>query len=285
MARIDDSFIESVVYIYPSETDAADGEAVGGSGFLLGVPLENNTNRRLIYCVTNLHVVANMPNAVIRINTKDGKTAILKTDQSKWIMHPDGDDIALLLMKINTENHKCSYVSQEALITKDVIRKFDIGGGDDVYMVGRFSNREGREKNLPSVRKGIIASIDTEPIKNDEIGINQESFLVESHSISGYSGSPVFVMVEPFDERPDTPNNLDLEDLTTWHSWLLGVDWGHLKTNEEVRDRTGNSIQEKYHVRMNTAMMCVIPAWKIQEILNLDEQLDIRKNLDDIFTR
>jgi hypothetical protein len=93
------------------------------------------------------------------------------------------------------------------------------------------------------------------------------------------------VVIEPFITRPKELKVENPEEGFASHSFLLGVDWAHLKTNEEVRDRVGVPIQEKYHVRMNTAMMCVVPAWKIQEILDLDEQIEMRKIQDDKLTK
>ncbi len=39
MPRIDDVLLDVIVYLYPSEAAAEDGEKLGGSGFLLGIPL------------------------------------------------------------------------------------------------------------------------------------------------------------------------------------------------------------------------------------------------------
>ncbi len=285
MARLDNTFIDSVVYLYPSEQAANNHEAIGGTGFLLSVPLENNPEKSIIYVVTNIHIVANMPEIVIRINTNDGKTDLITTKQDQWEKHPYGDDVAIKQIKINGKYHKYSAIPQEALITKEFIEKFDVGGGDDVYMVGRFVNREGRNKNLPSVRKGIIASIDTESIRNNELQIDQESFLVEAHSISGYSGSPVVLVIEPFHERPNPIIFENQEDVFAWHGRLLGVDWAHIITKERLRDSLGISTLDQSYVQTNTAMMCVVPAWKIQDILDLNEQVELRKELDEKVTK
>lgn len=284
MPRLDDSFINSVVYLYPSEEDAKQGGKAGGSGFLFGMPMESNPVWKMIYVVTNLHVVANMPKAAIRINTQNGKTDILNTKRDQWINHPDGDDIVMLPIKVDKQFHKYSVINHENLITKEFIEKWNVGGGDDVYLVGRFINRDGKEKNLPSVRKGIIASIDTEPIRNGELQIDQESFLVESHSVSGYSGSPVIVIIEPLHLRPN--KSTELTDNLEWHARLLGVDWGHLVMKESVRDgSTSKPISENYYVNSNSAMMCVVPAWKIQDILDLEDQVEMRKKQDELIKK
>lgn len=275
MPRLDDSFINSVVYIYPSEQAARDGEKVGGTGFLIGVPLTEKPVPAWIYAVTNLHIITNMPHPVIRYNTKDGKIGTYPTEQGEWVQHPDGDDVAIHHIKLSTTNLKYSYIGLPELITKDFIDEWKVGEGDDVYMVGRFIHREGKDKNIPTVRKGIISSMDTEPFWNQEIGHEQESFLIETHSISGYSGSPVIVIIEPYHVRPNTGQFLS----DMWYAKLLGVDWGHLIFKESVRNEFDEPIPEKLHVTSNSAIACVVPAWKIKEILDLPEQVEMRKKM------
>jgi hypothetical protein len=85
---------------------------------------------------------------------------------------------------------------------------FDIGPGDDVFVVGRFINREGKQKNIPSVRFGNIAQMPGEPLFLDD-GKELECFLIEGRSISGFSGSPVFIHISPeAPEFPEFPPNL-----------------------------------------------------------------------------
>ena len=48
---------------------------------------------------------------------------------------------------------------------------------------------------------------------------------------------------------------------------------------EKVRDVFDEPIKEKYHVTSNSAIACVVPAWKIQDILDLKEQVEMRKEV------
>ena len=283
MPKQDDLFIKSVVYIYSSEKAARNGELDGGTGFLLSVPLEKNPDRAVIYAVTNVHVINDMKEIVIRINTKDGKFDVIKTTQKQWIRHKKGDDVAIAAITMDGDYHDYGSIGADSLITKEFIDKFGVGGGDEVYMVGRFINREGKQKNLPAVRKGIVASIDTEAIRHDTLGIDQESFLVEIHSISGYSGSPVLLIIEPFHERHKEIDFDDASHVFALHSRLLGVDWGHLPKKELVHDKLHNPTD--FYVKVNAAMMLVVPAWKIQDILDLPEQVKLRKEVDEKVTK
>ena len=59
MPRIPDTYLDSVVYLYPSEASAQDGDRIGGSGFLIGIhiPFQTPPKGFLICVVTNKHVV------------------------------------------------------------------------------------------------------------------------------------------------------------------------------------------------------------------------------------
>jgi hypothetical protein len=184
MPWIDPGFLECVVYFYPSEKEADDGDRVGGTGFVVGLEYGDPTRpeRPIIpVLVTNKHVI-DSGNSTARINTINGKRDIVPLDQARWYTHPDGDDLAVCPMKFNVA-HKAPWyhVQSSRFVTKNVIDEFEIGPGDDVFIVGRFVNHEGKQKNLPSLRFGNIAQMPWEPIKID--GREQESFLVEGRSI------------------------------------------------------------------------------------------------------
>ncbi len=56
--RISDDILDSVVYLYPSVTDAEAGEKAGGTGFLVGVPSGVHEGVTYQYAVTNRHVTS-----------------------------------------------------------------------------------------------------------------------------------------------------------------------------------------------------------------------------------
>jgi hypothetical protein len=105
-------------------------------------------------------------------------------------------------------------------------------------------------------------------IENPYLNKKLEAYLVETHTISGYSGSPVFLhvprrgrrMIHP-DAKPEMPPG----------TWLLGIDWGHLVTYEDVykKDENGNPTKKtEYKAQTTTGMMCVSPAWHLLDLLN-----------------
>jgi hypothetical protein len=175
--RIADAYLDCVVYLYPSEGDAEDGTRAGGSGFLVGIPSQGlPQNFWFLYAVTNKHVIVN--STVIRLNTKDGKD-IMPTARSAWQTHHAGDDLAACLISFDPANYKFNHVPRSIFLSRENVKALNVGPGDDVFVVGRFINHEGRQMNLPTARFGNIGQMPWEPIKQDD-GFEQESFLVEA---------------------------------------------------------------------------------------------------------
>lgn len=278
MPRIDDNILDCAIYFYLSEEAARNGEKVGGSGFLIGVQSKVAEQRYCLYAVTNKHVLEHGA-YTIRLNTLQGAIEFANTEARHWYYHPEGDDIAVCPIGLNQEKYKFSFIPREKMsITKDIISKFRIGPGDEVFIVGRFVNHEGKQRNLPSVRFGNIAMMPWEPIQQED-GHLQESFLVEVRSIGGYSGSPAFVHILPFSKRPRQKG---------WSTqkgpWLLGVDWGHLALQREVLEKACGKwkpISQGWKVEVISGMTGVVPAWRLNELLNIPELLNLRKAADE----
>ncbi|WP_166302406.1 trypsin-like peptidase domain-containing protein [Bradyrhizobium sp. 2S1] len=282
MPRIVDRCLNSVAYLYPSEAEAEDGVKQGGSGFFVGIRL-GPANMELLCVVTNRHVV-DRGSATVRVNTPDGRFDIIPLDGAKWHYHPDGDDIAVCPIGINTTLHQISSISSDAFLTKKMIEQYDVGVGDDTFVVGRFTSREGKARNIPSVRFGAIAQMPAEPIVLDG-GIAQESYLIEARSIPGYSGSPVFFTIPPAPGPPPIVNpsddikaqmpeflkmvgyNQKRQNYYQLGPWLLGIDYCHIYDTVPVINSLTGAPVANMHVRSDTGMMGVIPAWRLTDIL------------------
>ncbi len=272
MPRIYDIYLESIVYIYPSEQDAINGERVGGCGFLYGIPSDVVEDSYHVYVVTNRHVAIRPenPNPAIRINTKTGKFESISTNRDNWKPHPDGDDLAILPIGIKPNIYKYNFLrSDQHPISDEFIKSHDIGPGDEVFMTGRFINHEGKDRNIPAVCFGNISMMPEEPILNEWTQLRQESYLVEMRSISGYSGSPVIVYLSSLDLRPKQ-DKIDLNNIW-WEARLLGINWGHLPIEEQVVERDGSKNNDGLKIKFNSNMACVVPVSKMTELLNIDE--------------
>jgi len=229
------------------------------------------------YVVTNKHVIED-GNTVVRMTTRDGKKHIIETDERDWRFHPDGDDLAVLLISFDPNKLRFSHVASSQFLSKHELMTMGIGIGDDIFVVGRFINHEGRQKNSPTARFGNIAQMPNEPVKVG--GFDQECFLVEARSIGGYSGSPVFWHVLPFAGgayRPKTNVGIG--------PFLLGVELGYIYDWTPVCDSVGRPINQAtpdaQQVQVNSGMMVVVPAWKLTELLNEDSAVAKRKEVED----
>lgn len=67
--------------------------------------------------------------------------------------------------------------------------------------------------------------------------------------------------------------------------WLLGIDWCHIQNYESVpkKDRETPCLPKQW-VKSNTDMAGVIPAWRLQCLLEADELMAQRKQRDDRIT-
>lgn len=264
MPRIPDQWLDLVVYLYASAPDAEAGVRTGGSGFLLDMPCESIPDARHVLAVSNRHVVESGA-SVVRLNTKEDRWDVLDLTERDWFYHPDGDDLAVSILSLDGAIYKYLTCGIEQLLTRDAVYKYDMGIGDEVYVVGRFINHEGKQRNLPTARFGNIAQMPYEPIKKrrENIDILQESFLIEAKSIGGYSGSPVIIDAPLGQGRADDTGAIS----NPGGVWLLGVDWGHLNDWRPVCDANGNPLPQGMRVALNSGMMTVVPAWRLAEML------------------
>lgn len=279
MPRIGDQFLDCVIYLYPTVDAANAGMAVGGTGFLVGIPYKRAKGYSHRYAVTNSHVIRR-GSPIVRLNTRDGKFDVLDIDPQAWIHHPDGDDVAVCPLSLPAEFYRYKMLPADKIfITKEIIGQRDIGPGDEAFFVGRFITHEGRQRNLPSARFGNIAMMPDERVRNYRTGLDQESFLVEARSLSGYSGSPVFVYISAFAHRPGQATTIS----SGGHGpWLLGIDWGHVAGSQPVLERDGETpVQEGWRVPQNSGMMAVVPAWKLAELLESQELVEMRQQREE----
>ncbi len=258
MPRIPDELLTCVVYLYPDIESAKEGDKLGGSGFVIGVKSEATDTISYTYVVTNSHVIEHFDNPVVRVNIFENEMQYLVSRKDQWKEHST-DDIVILPIKIE-DYQNLGFLQFNESLDESIIEKFNIGPGDDTYMIGRFINHEGKERNLPSVRFGNISMMPIEPVLHR--GRPQDFFLVEVRSIPGYSGSPVFVHIMPFVPRPKgaIPAN-------QYKAWLMGIDCGVLPPDTNSNQRI-------------TSMMCVIPIWKLRDILFSEEVIEIRRKAD-----
>lgn len=294
--RIDEKIARCVFYIYMSVEEAIQGHPDSATGFIFGVFSEYKENGAYLYAVTNRHVIdrQDMETPTLRINTKDGAFDVIETKKDDWSFHPLGSDIAVAGLNLDNSKHEISFLNPDFLLTKEFMDAGNVGAGDDVFMVGNFQDRGGRKRNYPTVRFGNISQNPNEPMRNPHTGLDEESFIVEMRSASGYSGSPVVLSISALFPRfndvdkenrfgrkkTDTDSKPTFSNMYDYHK-LLGIDWGHIITKEKLHDRDGNVLPEEQSVWINSAMAGVVPSWKLAEMLYSEELVEMRKENDE----
>lgn len=278
MPKVHPEIFETVFYLYPDRQAAEEGEAAGGTGFMVSVKSDRLEDVWYDYAVSNRHVVRD-GDSVIRINTRDGGVEILEFDPSEWFVHPDGDDIAAIPLNVG-EHQKLRSIGEDMFLTRWDVESGDFGVGDEAFMVGRFVLQDGGRTNVPAIGFGNISiPLSMMPAEGGRL---QESFGVEMRSMRGYSGSPTFVVQSAYD-----PRNKRMT-LSTPMTKLLGVDWGQITMSADVREkivqvdsaglRPGEKIQP--YVRLNSGMNGIVPIWKLKELLAVEPLFERRAAVD-----
>ena len=263
--RIADEMLQSVVYLYPSRQAAEQGLAAGGTGFIVAYVSEKVANGFFLFAVSNKHVVADFGASVIRLNKTDGGVDIFELEPHEWYF-TNKQDLAIVPLKIDLAKHRVKAVPSSDFLTPDAIGAYDIGPGDEVFMIGRFVRHDGRLINSPSVRFGNLSMM-VDNIDHPFLGM-QESFAVEMRSMGGYSGSPVYVYPSEWNM------NRGSHQIGNQRLFLLGVDWGHIVDHSEVREKTvatemqaTAATRKISYIAANTGMNGVIPAWRLAEMI------------------
>ena len=254
--RIADSLFDGVAFQYRTADEARARTRLGGSSFLVGRPLAGSEAlfghvKSVPYLISNRHVVHDGGASVASLNRRDGgEPDIFELDPNEWHAHPDGEDLAAACPwpRLNTEVHRISHIRESDFVTPAVVEEYDLGVGEEVFMIGRFLNHQGERVNRPAARFGSISMmLEDIHISGPLAPRVQNSFAVEMRSRTGFSGSPVCVYRTMATVLTDVPEGK--------HSYwgLLGVNWGH------ILDEDGE----------NTWLNGVVPAWKISELLNV----------------
>lgn len=273
--RIPANVLNSSIYLYQTIRAARDGRDTGGSGFLLGVPSEYEPGRfhSHLYAVTNRHVAADA--GVIRLNTKDGGTDILKTEPDSWFHHPAGDDLAVFPFS-PSRLHQFSSIEYERIVAQSMIPD-SVAPGMEAFLVGRFVGREGHLRNTPTARVGNIAQLPGEPFSMPD-DRPREMFLLDMRTIGGSSGSPVLVYVQGM-QFSGGPTGFTQRIVQDWR--LLGVNWGYIIEDLPVLKQRGKKDEEtKFFVRGNSGIALVVPAWKLAELLDIEPLKELRARTD-----
>ena len=253
--RIPDALLQSVGFLYPSTEAAVSGERAGGTAFLVEVKAAGELTTLV---VTNIHVAAGGCHS-LRLNRRSSGFQVLAV--SDWVFHPDGDDIAVARIDLPEDCAESALLWTDIAATRPRLDELNVSVGDEVLMVGRFVAHDGRVRNAPLVRFGNIAMMPGEPVL-DGRDAKVEAFLVEMRSLSGFSGSPVFVYMGPGAYRGDGRMMPFFNETIG----LIGIDTGHKAGRERILDSEGQ--ETGFTTLQNSGVAVVAPIWKVGEAVS-----------------
>jgi hypothetical protein len=308
MPRIPQGVIDGVFYLYRDRNDAIAGRSPGGTGFI--IRYDGTFNEMVpghhFYGVTNWHVACADGFSTIRLNKIDGGTDVIELGPEDWTFMPGKYDVAVVPLVLDSNVHNVSSISTHQFSRKpEHDLGSNIGVGEDVFMIGLFIDHDGKTTNVPSARFGNISML-----PNPNATIEQpteyrgESYVVDMHSRTGFSGSPVYVF-RTFGSDLTRAMGHDFEEIEIDNAQiegtygtrmrarggrirarslfqLLGIHWGQFPERWELRDKSKlkesrkDLIVEGGYVEGMSGMTCVIPAWNIMEVLDMPVLKDLR---------
>jgi hypothetical protein len=243
-----------------------------GTAFIVTIPSAKISGSNFLFLVTAKHVLVSVKVAnekreyVIRANLKEGGSTIIGLGDVSWFFHPNDvrpTDVAVYPFALpNSELYKIDYeaIPVVSFLSDETRIEQGIGEGDEIFTVGLFTKHTGNQKNLPIIRMGTIAMISEELVQTQKFG-SIEAYLIESRSIKGLSGSPVFVL---------KPNGIKIGSHTVPSSIVnihfLGLMHGHwdLRPGESIDVEDAGEGEES----VNVGIAIVIPAKHVLETLN-----------------
>jgi len=132
------------------------------------------------------------------LNSKSGsRFQTIRSEIKHWKFHPTNGavDVAVLPFKILPDLDHTILDPEPHQDVSDNPKRWVIDVGTDVFITGLFQRHAGRERNIPIIRTGSIAALPEEKIDIAQSGEGERlirAYLVETHSVAGLSGSPVF---------------------------------------------------------------------------------------------
>jgi hypothetical protein len=283
--RIDDTFLWTVVFIgYPSDEPNKGGIDCIGTAFLLrheGFP----------YLVTVRHLAEHVGSDpfLLRVNLTGGGAENLHVDNAAWYYDSDPtvDAAVSPLHEIFEEDkYAVQFIDDEKESWwSNKARKYGVGIGDFCYTIGLFRVLSGREQNLPVVHFGTIArrifghEVEPIPIKDwrdprDQKTILTNAYLIESQSLSGLSGAPVFVRVsnhhvsdDLIKSNPTVPPGQMGDAVAMWHLHLIGIWQGAW----DAPPAEVFGVERGRGIRVPVGMGVVVPIDYVHYILAKDE--------------
>jgi hypothetical protein len=277
--RIPNNYLDCVCFICVKvrRSLAEEEDFFIGTGFFCSVP-STLPGLRHSYLVTDRHVIRDAKDAgysefYVRLNMANGRSVTAAIPDA-WI-YPENPDVDLAVLPVTLPSEVAGIkiqvltIQSENFVTEEVINEHGIGVGDNLFITGLFSHHWGYQRNIPIVRTGIIASMPDEPFPTKEGGL-YDGYLIETRSIGGLSGSPVYVYLDAW--RPQYHKEVSKFNTSRllWRIYTLGIVRGHWdleRQDEAVDESLAAKLGNKEIERLNTGIAVVTPIQEVDKIL------------------
>jgi hypothetical protein len=271
--RVPDQVSKCVLFVGLPELEP---EPYRGTAYIVTVPGWNQNH--FAFLVTARHVAERLQgeNFYVRANKKRGGTAELRgfTD-NPWWYHPterDSVDCAVTMFAPSRIRElDVEHIPLDLFLDDQKTKEHHIGVGDEVFIAGLFTKVADTSRNIPILRTGNVAMIPGEDIyfRDRFIAAN----LIESRSIGGLSGSPVFVrstlqlQIGVENEKPVIMHGLG-------RIFFFGSVIGHWEVPpEDFKITVAEAV--------NMGIAPIVPANKMREVIMQPALVEMMKKIDD----
>jgi hypothetical protein len=251
-----------------------------GTGFLgcVEYPIKNpgtGKYQQINFLVTADHLVDMIPADEISVRynlPSPGGVSTIRVNKRYKVSHDDrACDIAMFNVPLHDNTHDQMFINLDRGIHEALHKQvWRAELGDEVSTIGLYSSHYGQTKNIPVVRTGNIAMMPDEPVLTNRGYVT--AYLIETKSIVGLSGSPVFLNPPEVAVIDGQVKHLPNKELIT-----LGMTVGYqLVASAEdqiiVPQMQGNDTRPEYSLdERNTGFAVVIPMERIFEIVEHED--------------
>jgi hypothetical protein len=281
LMQVPDEVRKCVVFIGYKESNVLENITYGATAFFISQAVDSHysppgENLSFGFLITAKHNLLRVieksidGKIYIRINLKKGGFKDIASDIDDWVYHESDSSVDVVALPVfNMPLDEFDYSTYGISVhTQEEIDKLGIGIGDEVFLVGLFWLHKGTKRNIPIVRVGNIAAMPEELVQT-RLG-NMEAYLVESRSIGGLSGSPVFVHL-----GYSRLKGREWQFTTKFGFILLGLMQGHWEIDETQIDIFTEDNRDQPKVNMGIAI--VVPLEKIVEVINQPKIEQLKK--------
>ncbi len=264
------------------------GFIADGTCFFVQFPEETEA---FLYMVTARHLVRPMRFGKetepldgivsVRLSRKTKPPLVLQTRREEWICHPnrfvdlcvrpfdhwqlnpDGD---LFLASVELVGEKSLVLTPERW---ERVGKISLG--DEIFIPSLFPGHVGERRNIPAFRFGNIAAPPLEPVRVGSPAV--PAFLIETRSLGGTSGAPVFLHFKPELPRDaprffaDGPGGRIVPFALI--GMVLGAHSGKYASDFVTTDAEENLISTD--AEFNAGLSVVLPIEHVVELIQSDE--------------